>query len=304
MIKTTFFIVQILLFLLTILGYFSDKNYILDIFSHFKIQYFILSIFCLFSLMYFRSKIFIIISLLTITLNFLEIKDFLPYKEIKNEGIKVLSYNVLSENNNYQSLISLIKKEKPELIALQEVDLKWNNALKDIYSEYKYIHKAMDSRNGGNILLSNLPVENIETIYYDDKTNFPSIKANLIINNKEYIFIVSHPPNPANPLFHYTRDKILNNMAVDINTNNVIIAGDFNTTMFSNGYKNFIKTGNFKNTREGFSIQSTWSTNNIMFPFQIPIDHIFVSKDIKVNNFEVIKNIGSDHNPILSILNI
>ncbi len=37
---------------------------------------------------------------------------------------------------------------------------------------------------------------------------------------------------------------------------------------------------------------------------QIPIDHIFVSKDIKVNNFEVIKNIGSDHNPILSILNI
>ena len=32
-------------------------------------------------------------------LNFLEIKDFLPYKDIKNEGIKVLSYNVLSENN-------------------------------------------------------------------------------------------------------------------------------------------------------------------------------------------------------------
>lgn len=304
MIKFIFGFGQILILLLSILGYFSQHHYILDIVSHFKFQYFILSSLFLFLFIYIRNNFLIIIALLTTTINFIEIKDYLPYKEIKTEGIKVLSYNVLTENKNYQALIDLIKKEKPDLISLQEIDNNWNYALKDIYKEYKHVYKAMYSRNGGNVLLSNFPVENIDVVYYDKHYSFPSIKAKIKINNENYTFISTHPPNPSKPLFYYTRNKILENMADDINKENVIIAGDFNTSMFSYGYKEFIKSGNLINTREGFSIGNTWSTKPFMFLFQVPIDHIFVSKNIKFNYFKVIDSIGSDHNPIVSVLNI
>ena len=298
---------QFILVLLSLLGYFSHYHYILDITSHFKFQYFIFSFLFLLFFLYKKNNLFVFISLIIVCLNFYEISNYLPIqKSIKSDSVKVMSYNVLSQNYNYQALIDLVDKEKPDILMLQEIDFNWNYNLVDLYSKYKNVYIASDSQNGANVLLTNYPVTYKEIKQYDPDKRLPSIKINISINKNEYTIIGSHPLNPSKQEHFLSRDKFLFNIVNDPNfkKEKTIIIGDLNTSMFSNGYKRFENKGNLKNTREGFGIGNTWSTVPIMFLFQTPIDHIVVTEDIKVNNFRVLPNIGSDHLPIIAELEL
>lgn len=300
------FIFQLIILSLSILSFFSDTHYLIDITSHFKHQYFLISILFFFILVFSKNRNMILVSFLSIFINAIEIKDYLPYKKIheKDNTFSVMSYNVMTSNKEYKKLINLVKKEKPDVLVLQEVDNLWDENLTPLYLEYKHVIKKLKSDNFGIVLLTNQKPLNSEIVYYDPKKNIPSIKAILAINNEEYTFIGTHPVPPVNAEYHASRDLSLNNMIEDINENRTFVIGDLNTSMWSHGYKNIKYKANLKNAREGFGIQPSWSTNPILFPFQTPIDHIMVTNDIKVINFKTLENIGSDHKPIISFFKL
>ena len=82
--------------------------------------------------------------------------------------------------------------------------------------------------------------------------------------------------------------------------NPLVLAGDFNTTMWSPFYKHSLGKVELHNTRAGFGILPTWTT---FYPLlSIPIDRCFVSKDIKVLQIRKGNNVGSDHLPLITDL--
>ncbi len=78
-----------------------------------------------------------------------------------------------------------------------------------------------------------------------------------------------------------------------------ICVGDFNTTMWSRYFKDFVEHSGLISVREGFGVLPTWPT--FMGPnwMMLPIDHCLVSDDIRVVRASVGGRMGSDHLPLI-----
>jgi endonuclease/exonuclease/phosphatase (EEP) superfamily protein YafD len=72
-----------------------------------------------------------------------------------------------------------------------------------------------------------------------------------------------------------------------------------NTTTWSRYFRDFVGQSGLRSVRDGFGILATWPT--FMGPrwMMIPIDHCFVSNDIRVVSASVGERIGSDHLPLI-----
>jgi endonuclease/exonuclease/phosphatase (EEP) superfamily protein YafD len=81
----------------------------------------------------------------------------------------------------------------------------------------------------------------------------------------------------------------------------LIIAGDFNTSSFSNHFSK-LTNGDLKDSRIGFGLLPTWPANYLML--QTTLDHFLVSKNLEVIERSTGKNIGSDHLPINIIIGV
>ena len=78
-----------------------------------------------------------------------------------------------------------------------------------------------------------------------------------------------------------------------------ICVGDLNTTTWSRYFKDFVEQSGMRSVREGFGILASWPTFLRPKWMMIPIDHCFVSDDIRVVNAFVGERIGSDHLPLI-----
>jgi len=85
------------------------------------------------------------------------------------------------------------------------------------------------------------------------------------------------------------------------NQQNLIIAGDLNTTVYSYAYKKTLKNSGINNTNNLFT--GSWPAHFPVF-LRIKIDNILVAGNITVQKFKTGKNTGSDHLPIFAIINL
>ena len=72
-----------------------------------------------------------------------------------------------------------------------------------------------------------------------------------------------------------------------------LVVGDFNATPWSAGLRAF----QLENDLFGFNIQATWPV--WLGLAGIPIDHAFVSPDLRILEIKTGPDIGSDHRPVL-----
>ena len=74
-----------------------------------------------------------------------------------------------------------------------------------------------------------------------------------------------------------------------------VVAGDFNMTMWSDGYRPLEKTAGLANARAGYGVGPTWPA---VWRLGVPIDHILATDDVRLEGFRVLPPVGSDHLPI------
>ena len=83
-----------------------------------------------------------------------------------------------------------------------------------------------------------------------------------------------------------------------------IVMGDFNVTPYSYYFSQLKKTIGLKNTMAGFGFQNSWPSLSPLDIFRIPIDHVFVSKNIQVVDRRIGPDLGSDHFPVIVKLSL
>ncbi len=78
----------------------------------------------------------------------------------------------------------------------------------------------------------------------------------------------------------------------------MILAGDFNSTPQGRVYQRVVERSGMIDAARGLQLVGTWPAN-LPGVLRLPIDHVFVSRDIHVVSYEIGPDLGSDHRPVL-----
>lgn len=303
----------ILFLLINIVSAFSWDLLITDILSHFRLQYFFCSIiFILFFvyLSFFYKKYIIgaVLSLLLAFFNFIDLSEYIFRGEIKAPGntIKVGLFNVLTRNLNYDSALKEIKDNNPDIIIMQETDLRWINAVKILKKSYPYYIEHPRYDNFGIAMYSKLPCEKMDIEYWS-KHNLPVVYAEILKDNEKIKIYAVHTLPPVSKDNLEVRNDMFKKIKkiIEENPDKLIIAGDFNSTVYSSAYKKYIKTDKIYESQQIAGNLFTGSWNAYHYPFlRITLEHILSTKDIIPVMYKQGNFFGSDHFPVFAEFNI
>lgn len=302
-----FKLIAIAILTLSLAGYLGRLNLFLELTSHFKPQYLILSGLILIVFVVLKNPTWIWVSALCVGVNLVAIVPwYLPPVQPSmsvSVPLRVLSANINIRNRNYDAVRSLIRSERPDLFVLIEVNRGWLNAMDELKAEYPYSLKSPNADRFGIALYSAFPLKNA-VVQEFQAADVPAIATTVIKDGQPITAIAIHPPPPISTKLFNLRNRDLQIVSDYVRhiTKPVVLVGDFNASIWSPFFQQFAQRSQLKNTRRGFGILPTWSTD--MPVFYTPIDHCFVSSGIQVRNSKTVASIGSDHLPIVADLNI
>ncbi len=291
---------------LSIAGYLGGINLYFELSSHFKLQYLLVGFSTLIFFVLVRSKkIWLLVSAFCIVINLAEIVPwYFPAPAFAGappgQHLRILHSNVLTNNRRYSDVISMVKAEQPDIAVFVEVSTFWARELAVLREMFPYSLQQQESENFGSAIYSKLPLKNGSVQGFSSQRK--SLLADVKFQGKTISLILTHPTVPIKQQSFIDRNQQLaaiGEYAAQVK-NPLIVVGDFNTTMWSQFYKNMVKTGKLRNARSGFGILPTWPT--FMPLVYIPIDHFLVSKEIGVLKIRTGRNVGSDHLPLITDL--
>ncbi|WP_239970614.1 endonuclease/exonuclease/phosphatase family protein [Confluentibacter citreus] len=233
---------------------------------------------------------------------------YVPFKNLfrnaktrkSDKSISVLSFNVYQYNKEYLKFISLVNELKPDIFLTMESNSDWEQAMSVLDTQYPYRKKVALENTYGIHFYSKIKVDDCKVNYFmaDD---LPSIEANLTTDNNEKLtFFGTHPPPPSPTEEDTSKERdgeiIMIGKKVKEYNNPVIVVGDFNNVAWSKSSKLFKKISGLIDPRIGRGFFSTYHANYKLLRF--PIDLLFHSNSIFIEEFKTLENIGSDHLPL------
>ncbi len=255
------------------------------------------------------TTILVLISLSFHTYKVLPYSIFYPKEVLKSNGengnsISLMASNVLMDNTNYDKLIQLVQKYKPDVLLTLESDEKWQKALKPLEKDYPHLTKIPQDNLYGMHFYSKLKTKNLQIKYLVSK-NIPSIETDLILDCGKSIKLFCLHPKPPSPTEAETstnRDAELLIVGKKARKSDrpTIVFGDLNDVAWSNSTKLFRKISKLLDPRVGRGNFSTFHAKYSLLRW--PLDHLFHSDDFLLNKIKVLPSIGSDHFPIYASL--
>lgn len=223
--------------------------------------------------------------------------------------MNICTFNIknsfLNHKNKNEMIYTLINKYDLDILCVQEStykDLKsfnYNN-----YKSYGFgrLKRSNSIFNETNNIISDIHLTNVRTHYLPSYlTTFKRIYTvgSFIVNNSKYLIINTHLDFLNNISRKIQLNKIYNYIEKKHTDYNIILVGDFNVTTKEKYFIDFI------NKLDKLDI--VLLSNNTPTIKSKVIDHVFLSKNIKVKEFRVINNdniVDSDHFPIIVNLEI
>ncbi len=215
-----------------------------------------------------------------------------------SEEISLLSVNVLMENTRHSDLIAIIERQDPDVLLLMETDDTWHAALAETLWQYPTIKQHIAGDHYGLIFATRLPTSQVELLWpLADDT--PAVRAVLASpSGIDFNFIGLHPRPPVPGNTTAVRDKQIKDAALMTQSSErpTIVMGNFNDVAWSWTTKRFKRYGNLLEPRVGRGMISSFHAD---YPFmRLPIDQLFMTKDVGLVSFRRLESFGSDHFPI------
>ena len=173
----------------------GDRNWWLVLLNRFPVYLFELGLFLgIVALLTRRRKL--LLPLLLPALIFIRL--YYPYllpkpaKPIpESEVLKVMTYNVLYSNTDYDAIANVILESQPDLVALQEVPPDMMDALVErLLDEYPYHSFGTDHDFGTSAIFSRYPL--VDSYVLDLKAPRPATVVKIETNDKEVLFVAAH----------------------------------------------------------------------------------------------------------------
>ncbi len=222
------------------------------------------------------------------------------------DTVKILTANVLMGNRESGKLLSLVGKEKPDLILLTEPDSWWIEQFEPLRETYPYqvLHPLKNTY--GIALYSRLPLKDSEVKFLVE-SDIPSIHTVLITKSGrpvKFFGIHPRPPAPAEATETTERDAELITVGKKVRklTLPTIVAGDLNDVAWSPTTTLFQEISGTLDPRIG---RGFFNSFHAEYPFlRFPLDHVFHTSDFRLADLRRLPYIGSDHFPIVIELSL
>ncbi len=286
-----------------IIPHLFPNYWLADIFSHFKLQYVILLLIVLLpaSLFLIKKRIFaiVLVFLLLVWNSSFIVPLYLQDSnliETSGKSLSVLSMNLLASNTNYTEALELIREKDPDILVVLELSPQWENQLQELNSQFPFRQMYTQKNNFGIGILSKIPLVSSVT---DFGKNFPpSILGELEFNGQPVFILATHPVPPVSQdMFNFRNDQLKEiGKLSKLRNENFILVGDLNTSSYSKHFQELLENGNFKDSRKGFGIASTWPTDYHIL--RTTLDHFLLKGKMQVLKRSTEKSIGSDHLPV------
>jgi endonuclease/exonuclease/phosphatase (EEP) superfamily protein YafD len=221
--------------------------------------------------------------------------------------IRVLTFNINVANERWDDIADAVRKNNPDVATIIETSAVAKAELEQRFATlYPYVYRTS---GGGIAIFSRFPLLAPQTKTF---ANGSVLTTTLQVDQTKVELVAVHPIVPIKPGLFKRRNALLAELTpyVKQQTKPLIFLGDFNLTPWSPYYMRLVSQTNLHNTRLGFGIEPSWieAATHVHHPkwltalVKIPIDHILVSKDIKVLNCTTQKAANSDHRMLWSDL--
>ncbi len=223
--------------------------------------------------------------------------DPVPADPRSTARLRILVANVLTQNEERDPLIRLIRRERPDVVGLIEVSSAWLADLDAIRSEYPYRYEFPADAQGLAFWSKIRPTE-VEPAQALAPGGNPAVRATLEFAGRPLRFWLVHNVSPFERPEGLPQGEEFARLAkrIDREGGPTIVAGDLNCTDGSPFFGRFLRDSGLRDSRLGHGRQPSWPTWSY---YRIGIDHALVSDDLAVVGRRLGPDIGSDHLPVL-----
>ena len=222
--------------------------------------------------------------------------------------IEILQFNVSFDNPAPGAVIDYLRSfvTPPDVVILLETTPTWGAYLKTLKDIYPTIALIPRNDNFGMTLLSRLPENDVE-FRESGAPAVPLMVFTADVADKDLRIYAMHPPPPLGGLLSNARNAQLNELANEIvpqSPQHVVVAGDLNTTVWSEALAPLIRRAGLRDAQRGHGYLPTWAPPPLWRWLGIPIDHTLVSDNVTVIDRSAGPRLGSDHWPVLTTLSL
>jgi endonuclease/exonuclease/phosphatase (EEP) superfamily protein YafD len=284
----------------TWLGSLGRYGWVFDLMSHFRLQHLIACVLVMLYALLRRRTWLVLISLISVLWNAQIIHAFHQTAEVVNspgeKALRVITFNVLTENKNHVAAIDHVLKTDADIICLLEVDETWHPNLEPLRVKYPHRVEELFHGNFGIACYTRLPLKSSEvrrfTIW-----QLPTLVLNLDHLGRPLTFIATHPEPPLGGVNAHEWRKQLSDIGSLVAglSGEVIVAGDFNATPWCEGMRLLRETSGL----DFHSVAPVWPpTWGLNLPMMIPIDHVLTKRGLTIQKRTLGPETGSDHRSV------
>jgi endonuclease/exonuclease/phosphatase (EEP) superfamily protein YafD len=214
------------------------------------------------------------------------------------ETVRLLALNLWSRNDDVAAVAGLIRRERPDVVALTELTPAWARALSPVLTAYPV--RAAEPRAGasgvglyGREALSDMSVVRL---FGDDR---PSVQAVLTLpNGRRAALVVVHPISSLKPGDVATHRRSLAALGAWAETRapRAAVCGDLNATPWMRSLRRVLEQGRLGAALPGGPFAGSWPA--VFPPFRVPIDGCLVGAGLRARA-ELGPGVGSDHLPVI-----
>lgn len=223
-------------------------------------------------------------------------------------GIRVLTANLFIENREGPAaFIALLRREKPDIVVLQETTAEWEQAL-SATRLYPYESSMEARRRDALKVFSTLPIRaetELKRAFTEERAYKQPLRLELDLDGRPLFLYAIHPETPRQPWQWRDRNAYLSALADaakgDLEKAPVIVAGDWNTPPWSPFFRGFLKQAGLASTGGGWLQPVTRFSMKLdaLAYIGASIDQIAVSPDFSLRARRIGPPFGSNHLPVI-----
>lgn len=288
--------VIVVLGILTVLGRLGRLHWTLDWFALAHHYYFLFALIALGGFVIMRRWQWAAAAAVVVVINGWLLSPYLPTAPVVEGApdgtIRLLVYNMYYANEDLEQMVQDIESYEADIVFIMEYSFQTQEAIESRFDHYDYRLIEPSRITMGLALFSHIPITEAQ-IHRRPETRIPIYEVAFAHEERPFTLVGAHPWPPI-PQFwgvNHAQMQDVTTIAAEA-PHPLIVAGDFNASPWAYSMRNLASAANVTDAHNGYWFRPTWQINPWL---KFPLDHVLVSEEWQIVNYEHGDPGGSDH---------